>query len=176
MDVDDPLPPSSAPETPIQEASPNGVGLHYPHTPCSTRDGSSVPCESPKKRIAHTSSFSLVSTTLAHDSTSARNASQSEGSPSDAFRTLTPPPSSDMDIAQEEPRFVQVLDVKSKTEKLIADIRAQALAAVHSSPEQSPVDLDDLSDSDSDSDIDDVCDNFAAKLIKEADAQSKSPA
>ena len=63
---------------------------------------------------------------------------------------------------------VEVLDVKSKTEKIIADIKARAIAAAHSSPEQSPIDLDALSDDSDSSDDSDAPGGLVAALIKDA--------
>ena len=54
-----------------------------------------------------------------------------------------------MEQEQGDQSPVKALDSNSKTEQIIAEIKARALAAVHSSPEQSPVDLDNLSDSSS---------------------------
>ncbi|KAI0645910.1 hypothetical protein C8Q79DRAFT_1091882 [Trametes meyenii] len=129
--------------------------LQYPQTPRSSSDGSS-----------HRASIEAALTTITRPTVFATPASQAgtpthphklvmpAGSLSDAFSSLTPPPSSGAGSPEPEAEgpLVQALDVKSKTEQLIADIKARAYAAAHSSPEQSSIDLDALSDSDSDSD------------------------
>lgn len=102
-------------------------------------------------------------------------------SPSNAFSSLTPPPSSDSISGpepEEEPQVIQPLDVKSKTDQLIADIKARAYAAAHSSPEQSPLALDSLSDSDSDSDSDSsgMRGGFAAMFTKDTKGKGKGKA
>ncbi|KAI0829804.1 hypothetical protein BC628DRAFT_1358852 [Trametes gibbosa] len=88
------------------------------------------------------------------------------------FSSLSlPSPNNSSLEPEEELQIVQALDVKSKTEQLIANIKARALAAAHSSPEQSPVDLDDLSDSDSDSDD---ATGLAAMLTKSVKGKGKA--
>ncbi|KAH9858942.1 hypothetical protein C2E23DRAFT_880347 [Lenzites betulinus] len=126
---------------------------------------SELPMEHPPAHDALVSNLSVHATPIR---TPVRQVLAPVASPSDAFSSLTPPPSSDSTSSpelEEELQVVQALDVKSKTEQLIADIKARAFAAAHSSPEQSPVDLDDLSDSDSDSDSDEDA-GFAAMLTK----------
>ncbi|KAH9892773.1 hypothetical protein C8Q73DRAFT_699394 [Cubamyces lactineus] len=128
------------------------VRLQYPQTPRSSSGGSShQACNDATPAAVH------QPTALVETPTRNRLSAVSVPSPSDAFSSLTPPPSSDPISEPEpekEPPVVKALDVKSKTEQLIADIKARALAAAHSSPEQSPLDLSALSDSDSDSDSD----------------------
>ena len=74
---------------------------------------------------------------------------------------------------------VKPLDVQSKTKQLIADIKARALAAARSSPEQTPLDLDGLSDLDSDSssseDETDVRKSLVAELVNATGHKGKTP-
>ena len=126
--------------------------LQYPQTPRSSSGGSSHHAFIDATPTTADAPAALVTPTRSLPSAIPVT------SPSDAFSSLTPPPSSDPPSdpePAEEPQVVKALDVKSKTEQLIADIKARALAAVHSSPEQSPLDLSALSDSDSDSDSSD---------------------
>ncbi|KAI0335023.1 hypothetical protein GY45DRAFT_1358674 [Cubamyces sp. BRFM 1775] len=127
--------------------------LPYPQTPRSSSDGSSH-----QACIDATPATAAEPAVLVATPTRSRPSAVSVASPSEAFSSLTPPPSSDPISGpelEEEPQVIQALDVKSKTEKLIADIKARALAAAHSSPEQSMLDLSALSDPDSDSDSSD---------------------
>lgn len=145
------------PETPVSEVR-SDLGLPTPQTPSSRNHG------------AHQIASSSTLATPASHTVSRRKAPSPDASPSDAFRSLTPPPSSDMDIEPEPDDMpnVEVLDVKSKTEKIIADIKARAIAAAHSSPEQSPIDLDALSDDSDSSDDSDAPGGLVAALIKDA--------
>ncbi|KAI0762079.1 hypothetical protein BD413DRAFT_585376 [Trametes elegans] len=136
---------------------PNAGPMQYPQTPHSASDRSS-PQEQPD----------TVPATVIHPTVPAVSGSQRDtptwnaaarkdlASLSDTFSTLTPPPSSE---AASEPGddapIVQALDEQSKTAQLIADIKARAYAAAHSSPEQPTIDLDAISDSDSDSEDED---------------------
>ncbi|KAI0665954.1 hypothetical protein C8Q78DRAFT_985552 [Trametes maxima] len=144
-------------DTPVKD--PAGImsvhPLQYPQTPRSSSDGSShrASIEAALTTITRPTAFTTPAS-QAGTPTNPHKASITEGSASDAFSSLTPPPSSGVRSPEptEEGPLVQALDVKSKTEQLIADIKARAYAAAHSSPEQSSFDLDALSDSDSDSD------------------------
>ena len=181
MDVDErPLPASSAPETPVLENS--SISLPYPQTPCSTSEASSQPHEIHSLDAAHSSPIPATQISQNHTPiplTLSRMPSHIEGSPSDAFRSLTPPPSSDFDMNCDDSPAVKPLDVQSKTKQLIADIKARALAAARSSPEQTPLDLDGLSDLDSDSssseDETDVRKSLVAELVNATGHKGKTP-
>ncbi|KAI0368344.1 hypothetical protein BV20DRAFT_969398 [Pilatotrama ljubarskyi] len=167
-------------ETTVEGSS----AIQYPQTPRSLCGGSS-----------HQFHIDAAAATVTRPSALATSASQletptrpgairdvpvPEGLPSDAFSSLTPPPSSDPASpadADEQAPLVQALDVKSKTEQLIADIKARAFAAAHSSsPEQSPVDINALSDSDSDSSDDDLPGGFSATFTRDVKGKGKAKA
>ncbi|KAI8993907.1 hypothetical protein BD414DRAFT_527870 [Trametes punicea] len=158
----------------------NVSSLPSPHTPRSSSDGNTK--QIPPGAALGTATRQSAMAPGSQTETPRRNcvAAASTTSPSDAFSSLTPPPSSDpisVSESYEEPRVVQALDVKSKTEQLIADIKARAYAAAHSSPEQSSLDLDAFSDSDSDSDIadhGDLCGGLMAALNKGKEGKGKA--
>ena len=76
---------------------------------------------------------------------------------------------------QEDVPVIEALDVKSKTAQLIADIKARAFAAARSSPEQPRKELDDLSDSDSESSSDDSDGpGLVAQLMQDAKGKAKA--
>ncbi len=162
MDIDyDPFTTENVPGTPISQER-SSLELPYPQTPCSTVNNV----------LGQIASSSTLATPAAHPEAQ-RIVLFSDASPSDAFTSLTPPPSSDIDAGQtqEEAPAIEVLDVKSKTEKLIADIKARAVAAAHSSPEPS-LDFDALSDWSSDSSSDDETPGaFVAALVREAQSR-----
>ncbi len=173
MDVDYDMfpPPLTIPDTPVAEGRTSGF-IAYPQTPLSANgDGPG----------AVTTSDAVLATPMSHADTPSqrdpeRKVPAPDASPSDAFRSLTPPPSSsdiEEEPMQEDVPAVKPLDVKSKTEQLIADIKARALAAARSSPEQVPVDLEDLSDSGSETSSDDD-DAFVAKLMKDTKGKGKT--
>ena len=178
MDVDyDMFPqpqPLTIPDTPVAESRTSGSAIPYPHTPLSAHgDGLEIPSS-----ITVTTSevvMSRVETPSQRDTE--RKAHAPDGSPSDAFRSLTPPPSSsdiDEKDMQEDAPVVEALDVKSKTAQLIADIRARALAAARSSPEQPRKELEDLTDSDSESSSDDDdCLGLVAQLMRDTKDKAK---
>ncbi|KAI9067389.1 hypothetical protein FKP32DRAFT_1664342 [Trametes sanguinea] len=149
---------------------PSTQSVQYPQTPRSLSGGSSHQSH----QDAAPATVTLPSSLPLHFQTPERPrpAAVQMASPSEAFSSLTPPPSSDPmspPEADEEPEAVQVLDVQSKTEQIIAAIKSRALAAAHSSPEQSPMNLDAFSDSESDSSDDDdshACGGLAAALGK----------
>ncbi|KAI0705006.1 hypothetical protein C8T65DRAFT_653413 [Cerioporus squamosus] len=171
MDVDyDMFPPAlTIPDTPVAEGRTSGSGILYPQTPLSANgEGPGVPSS-----VTVTTSDAAWATPV-----SERKVPAPDVSPSDAFRSLTPPPSSsDTDEAamREDVPVIKALDVKSKTEQLIADIKARALAAARSSPEQVQVDLEDLSESDSEtsSDEDDGPGRLVAQLMKDTKGKGK---
>ena len=106
-----------------------------------------------------------------------RKPSQTEVSPSEAFRSLTPPPSSEGDMHDRESSPAQASNPKSNTDAIIARLMAEARAAVHSSPEQSPIDLNDLSGSDSDSsdeDSEDAHRKLVAELMNAPSVKDKT--
>ena len=74
-------------------------------------------------------------------------------------------------MEQEVPQ-IQPMDTESKTAQLIADIKARAYAAAHSSPERSPIDFDALSDSESDS----SSEEDVAAMIRQVKAKGKAKA
>ncbi len=169
MDVD------AAPAEALLETS-NMRSLPYPQTPRSSSDGCSHQQQMDEALATVTRAMAYVKPSLPA-ATPTRVAPNLMASPSDAFSSLTPPPSSDSISGpepEEEPQVIQPLDVKSKTDQLIADIKARAYAAAHSSPEQSPLALDSLSDSDSDSDSSDMCGGFAAMLTKDTKGKGKA--
>ncbi|PIL36089.1 hypothetical protein GSI_01749 [Ganoderma sinense ZZ0214-1] len=178
VDCDPPQPQDGVPDTPLGEGRVGGPTLRYPHWPCSV-DGMDIPVRPIASTSTVPSSTSAQVTPVSrpdHEPLQ-RNSSVPDASPSEAFRSLTPPPSSDLDMghepAQETPQVVEVLDEASKTAKLIADIKARAYASVHSSPEQPTIDLDALNvddDSDSSSDED------VAALIKQTKSRGKAKA
>ncbi len=166
MDLDYDMfpPPLTIPDTPVAEGRASG-SIAYPQTPLSANG-----------EVPDVPSSVAVKTPMSRPDTPSRRAP--DVSPSDAFRSLTPPPSSsdieeEPEPMQEDVPAVKALDVKSKTEQLIADIKARALAAARSSPEQVPVDLEDLSDSGSESSSDDD-DGFVAKLMKDTKGKGKA--
>ncbi|KAM5531660.1 hypothetical protein V8D89_014649 [Ganoderma adspersum] len=183
MDVDFDLPPpqDGAPDTPLAEGRVGGPAVQYPNSPCSA-NGVNI--------HAYPTAFPTASNSTMPSSTSTqatpvsrpdreplqRNSSIPDASPSGAFRSLTPPPSSDSDMghepAQETPRSVEALDEARKTAQLIADIKARAYASVHSSPEQPSIDLDALCVDDSDS----SSDEDVATLIKQTKGRGKAKA
>ncbi|CDO69206.1 hypothetical protein BN946_scf185042.g108 [Trametes cinnabarina] len=127
----------------------------YPHTPRSMSGGSSRQLHLDAATAIVTRASALQTTVPQNDTpTRARPSAVPMTLPSDAFSSLTPPSSDPISPleAEEETQVVQALDVKSKTEQIIADIKTRAFAAAHSSPEQSPLGLDAFSDSDSESD------------------------
>ncbi|TFK84460.1 hypothetical protein K466DRAFT_553515 [Polyporus arcularius HHB13444] len=166
MDLDYEMfpPPLAIPDTPVAEGRASG-SVAYPQTPLSANG-----------EVPEFPSSIAVKTPMSRPDTPSRRAP--DVSPSDAFRSLTPPPSSsdieeEPEPMQEDVPAIKALDVKSKTEQLIADIKARALAAARSSPEQVPVDLEDLSDSGSESSSDDD-DGFVAKLMKDTKGKGKA--
>ncbi|EIW62887.1 uncharacterized protein TRAVEDRAFT_69101 [Trametes versicolor FP-101664 SS1] len=173
MDVD-----ATPVEVPLETSSMRS--MPYPQTPRSSSDGCSHQqhLDDALATVTRTAAYVKPSSPAA---TPSRVAPNPMASPSDAFSSLTPPPSSDSISGpepEEEPQVIQPLDVKSKTDQLIADIKARAYAAAHSSPEQSPLALDSLSDSDSDSDSDssDMRGGFAAMLTKDTKGKGKAKA
>ncbi|KAI0743927.1 hypothetical protein C8Q80DRAFT_1184087 [Daedaleopsis nitida] len=132
----------------------DGFGISYPQTPSS-------PLNFGLRELANSSPLSAP---IAARNTQHRS-QNSKDSPSEAFCSLTPPPSDeDHKPMVEDVPVVEALDEKSKTARLIADIKARARAAAHSSPEQSPIDLDDFSDLSSSSSDDD--DGLVSKLTR----------
>ncbi|KAI0633567.1 hypothetical protein C8Q77DRAFT_1057120 [Trametes polyzona] len=144
----------------------------YPHTPRtsgrrSPSDHDPVPDTVTRNTVPFTSSPPVATP---------RIKANPPASPSDAFSALTPPPSSDPASGpepDEELEIVRALDMQSKTDLVIANIKAKARAAAHSSPEQSPIDLDALEESDSDLDSDDAT-GVVAKFAQ--DTKSKTSA
>ncbi|TBU31563.1 hypothetical protein BD311DRAFT_795303 [Dichomitus squalens] len=152
IDVEfDPFPPSEdVLEMPAYQKRPRGHELQYPHTPCSSL---ATPASRPEPSALQRNSSSIL-----------------DASPSEAFCSLTPPPSSVTDMPLEEVPQVEPMDTESKTRQLIADIKARAYAAAHSSPEQSAIEVGSLSDSESESSGEE---DFAT-LIEKAKAKSRT--
>ncbi|KAL7281461.1 hypothetical protein ACG7TL_004776 [Trametes sanguinea] len=144
---------------PFDEPSrrPSTTSVAYPQTPRSLSGGSSHRSHqdaAPAPATLPSAFDNEALKTQTQTPTRARPAAVPMASPCEAFSSLTPPPSSDPIAdpeAEEEPEVVQVLDVQSKTEQIIAAIKSRAYAAAHSSPEQSSLDFDAFSDSESDS-------------------------
>ncbi|RPD74179.1 hypothetical protein L226DRAFT_560859 [Lentinus tigrinus ALCF2SS1-7] len=181
MDVDYNMfcPPLTIPDTPVAESRGSGSGIPYPHTPLSAHgDVLEVPSNTTMATsdAAWATPMSRIETPSQRDVE--RKAPAPDVSPSDAFRSLTPPPSSsdiEEEAMQQDVPIVEALDVQSKTEQLIADIKARALAAARSSPELPRKELGDLSDSDleSDSDDDDDLPGLVAQLIRDTKGKAK---
>ena len=180
MDVDyDMFPqPLTIPDTPVAESR---TSVPYPHTPVSANgEGpealSTIPATT--SNAAWATPKSRIETPSQHRD-AAREASIPGVPPLDIFRSLTPPPSSsdaeEEAAVQEDVPVIEALDVKSKTAQLIADIKARAFAAARSSPEQPRKELDDLSDSDSESSSDDSDGpGLVAQLMQDAKGKAKA--
>ncbi len=173
IDIDPPPPPEDVSETVLTEGRVDDHALQYPHSPCSAK-GADLPACTKASTSTMASSTSAQATPVSRPDCEPlqRSSSIPDASPSEAFRSLTPPPSSDTDMEQEPSRAVEALDEASKTAKLIADIKARAYASVHSSPEQPSIDLDALCVDDSDS----SSDEDVATLIKQTKGKSKAKA
>ncbi|OBZ68299.1 hypothetical protein A0H81_11863 [Grifola frondosa] len=108
---------------------------------------------------------------------SLEKASSSFDSPSEFFRALTPPPSDPVSL----PATPVVLDEKSKTAKLIDEIKARAYAAAHSSPEEPELlEFKELESSDEELDDDflsnvDKIDKGKGKTVTSLDRQLDIP-
>ncbi|KAI0358675.1 hypothetical protein OH77DRAFT_1502494 [Trametes cingulata] len=160
----------------VDDGTPAGPSvMQYPQTPRSSSGGSSH-----QLHVDAALATPAYRTDTPTRAAVTRDVPVSTGSPSDAFSSLTPPPSSDPASpteAEEQAPTVQALDVKSKTEQLIADIKARALAAAHSSsPEQPPLDIDALSESDSDSSDEDLPGVFPAAFTRDIKGKGKAKA
>lgn len=177
VDFDPPPPQDGASDTPPTKERVRGPTVRYPNSPCSANgvDIHANPTASTSTIPPSTSAQATPVFRPDHEPLQ-RSSSIPDASPSEAFRSLTPPPSSDSDMGhepvQETPRPVEALDEARKTAQVIADIKARAYASVHSSPEQPPIDLDALCVDDSDS----SSDEDVATLIKQAKGRGKAKA
>ena len=173
IDLDALQPPEDVPETCLTEERVGDRSLQYLRSPCSANGVDPQPSIKASSSAMVSSATPATSVSRPDHEPLQRNSSVPDVSPSEAFRSLTPPPSSDVDMGPEPEleasQVVEVLDEAQKTAQLIADIKARARASVHSSPEQLPIDLDALCD-----DSDSSGDEDFASLVKKAKDTAKA--